>query len=150
MAMTSAVRDRTREGGLELDGRDDTVVAPAAALLRALGDPTRLLIVEHLFRGPHRVRDLTDHLGLAQSTVSAHVACLRECGLVAAAPDGRSTRYSLAHPDRLTALLAATEHLLVATGDAVTLCRHLHDEGRDEEAADQAGSPESVSREARR
>jgi DNA-binding transcriptional ArsR family regulator len=137
MTMTSDADDLTRVGGIELDARDDTIVAPAAALLRALGDPTRLLIVEHLFRGPHRVRDLTDHLGLAQSTVSAHVACLRECGLVAAAPDGRSTRYSLSHPDELTALLAATEHLLVATGDAATLCPHLDDEQHDDQHGDQ-------------
>ncbi|WP_307858102.1 ArsR/SmtB family transcription factor [Cellulomonas fulva] len=119
---------------------DEAAIAPAAALFRALGDPARLLIVQHLFRGPHRVRDLTDHLGLAQSTVSAHVACLRECGLVDAAPDGRSTRYSLSQPERLTALLGATEDLLAVTGAAVTLCRHLRgahvpDTAGDDEAA---------------
>ncbi|AEI13510.1 ArsR/SmtB family transcription factor [Cellulomonas gilvus] len=111
---------------------DELGVAAAATLYRALGDPTRRLIVQHLFNGPHRVRDLTDHLGLAQSTVSAHVACLRECGLVDAEPQGRATRYSLSEPERLTELLRATEGLLAATGAAVTLCRHLR--------ADDAGS----------
>ena len=54
----------------------------AAALFRGLADPARLAIVQHLALGEHRVVDLTAHLGLAQSTVSGHLACLRDCGLV--------------------------------------------------------------------
>lgn len=96
-------------------------LGPAAALFRGLGDPNRLAILRHLALGEHRVRDLTDHLGLAQSTVSAHCLCLRDCGLVTARPSGRATVYSLAHPE-LLALLAAAEQLLAATGDAVELC----------------------------
>lgn len=87
-------------------------MAPAAALYRALGEPTRLLIVQHLFSGEHRVRELTEHLGLAQSTVSEHLACLRECGLVRSRPEGRSSLFSLADPDRLAALLVATDGVL--------------------------------------
>jgi DNA-binding transcriptional ArsR family regulator len=96
-------------------------LAPAAALFRALGDPNRLAILRHLALGEHRVRELTDHLGLAQSTVSQHCLCLAGCGLVAARADGRATVYRLAHPELLT-LLSAAESLLSATGDAVTLC----------------------------
>ena len=59
---------------------------PAAALFRALGDPARLAIVHRLAVGPARVVDLTRALGLAQSTVSGHLACLRDCGLAAARP----------------------------------------------------------------
>ncbi|MFI2753898.1 ArsR/SmtB family transcription factor [Cellulomonas sp. P22] len=114
-------------GVLEAGGALDeaAAIAPAGALFRALGDSTRLLIVQHLFSGPHRVRELTEHLGLAQSTVSAHLACLRECGLVESRPVGRASMYSIVEPDRLTTLLAATEGLLEATGSRVTLCRHL-------------------------
>ena len=43
----------------------------AVCLFRSLADPARLQIVRHLALGEHRVVDLTDHLGLAQSTVSA-------------------------------------------------------------------------------
>lgn len=96
-------------------------LAPAAALFRGLGDPNRLAILRHLALGEHRVRDLTDHLGLAQSTVSAHCLCLRDCGLVTARPSGRATVYALAHPELLV-LLGAAEQLLTATGDAVALC----------------------------
>ena len=66
--------------------------------------------------------DLTAHLGLAQSTVSKHLACLRDCGLVTSRPQGRASMFSLTHPEALDELFAAAERLLALTGDAVTLC----------------------------
>lgn len=93
----------------------------AVCLFRGLADPTRLAIVRHLALGEHRVVDLTAHLGLAQSTVSGHLACLRDCGLVSARAEGRSSLYSLARPELLD-MLAAAERLLEATGEQVALC----------------------------
>lgn len=97
---------------------------PAAALFRSLADPARLAIVRRLAAGPARVVDLTQELGLAQSTVSGHLACLRDCGLAAARPQGRASVWSLAQPalPALPGLLAAAEAVLEATGYAVTLC----------------------------
>jgi DNA-binding transcriptional ArsR family regulator len=100
---------------------DAASLSAAACLFRSLGDPNRLLILRHLMLGPHKVRELTEHLGLAQSTVSAHCRCLADCGLIGSRPEGRATVYSLAQPE-LVDLLAAAERLLAATGDAVTLC----------------------------
>lgn len=94
---------------------------PAAALFHSLSDPTRLAIVQHLTGGEARVVDLTERLGLAQSTVSAHLACLRDCGLVIGRPQGRQMFYSLTHPELLD-LLSAAQTLLQATGSAVALC----------------------------
>src|SRR5919106_3310929 len=94
----------------------------AAALFRALGDTSRLAILQHLALGEHRVVDLTEHLGLAQSTVSKHLACLRDCGLVTSRPQGRASLFRLTQPDAVLALLAAAERLLDQTGDAVALC----------------------------
>ncbi len=68
-----------------------------------------------------RMVDLTADLGLAQSTVSGHLACLHGCGLVQARPAGRASVYSLAQP-ALAALLAAAETILAATGNAAALC----------------------------
>lgn len=100
---------------------EGAALAPAAALFRGLGDPARLAILRHLALGEHRVVDLTSHLGLAQSTVSAHLACLRGCNLVTARAEGRASVYSLARPE-LMDVLGAAEQLLAATGDAVALC----------------------------
>ncbi len=96
-------------------------LAPAAALFRSLGDPARLAIVQHLAGGEARVTDLTGRVGLAQSTVSAHLACLRDCGLVTVRAAGRASVYSLSQP-ALLQVLAAAEQVLAATGNAVALC----------------------------
>lgn len=96
-------------------------LVPAAALFHSLSDTTRLAIVARLAAGEARVVDLTERLGLAQSTVSAHLACLRDCGLVTGRPQGRQMFYSLTRPELLD-LLQAAETLLAATGSAVALC----------------------------
>ena len=91
-------------------------------ILRSLSDATRLTIVQHLLSGEHRVADLVDHLSLAQSTVSAHVACLRDCGLLESRTQGRATYYRLAQPELVTQLLESAGKLLIATGGAATAC----------------------------
>ena len=71
-------------------GRDQVdelaALTAAACLFRSLGEPARLAILRHLALGEHRVVDLTAHLALAQSMVSVHLACLRDCGLVESRP----------------------------------------------------------------
>ena len=118
--MTAAERDA--DPGASALALGEAVPETAVLLFRSLAEPTRLLILRHLMLGEHRVVDLTAHLGLAQSTVSAHLACLRDCGLVASRPVGRSSMFGLTVPDELLDLLGAAERLLAATGDAVTLC----------------------------
>lgn len=110
-------RDRIQDGPADLDS-----LAPAASLFRSLSDPSRLAILAHLMLGEHNVRDLTEHVGLGQSTVSAHLRCLLDCGLVQVRAVGRASVYSLAVPGEVLEVLAAAENLLTATGDAVVLC----------------------------
>lgn len=81
-----------------------------------------MMIVQHLLAGEHRVVDLVGHLGLAQSTVSKHLACLLDCGIVTVRAQGRASVYSLAHPGVTLELLSAAETMLALTGDAVALC----------------------------
>lgn len=92
-------------------------VNPVVALFRSLGDETRLRIVARLAAGEARVVDLTGELGLAQSTVSKHLACLRDCGLVDYRSVGRQSFYSLTRPELMDLLQAAGE-LLAAPGVA--------------------------------
>ncbi len=105
-------------------GSTDEVAAltAAACLFNGFSDRSRLAIVQHLLQGEHRVVDVTGHLGLAQSTVSRHLACLLDCGIVRVRAEGRASVYSLVHPDATLELLSAAEQLLALTGDAVTLC----------------------------
>ena len=95
----------------------------AAAFFHGLADPTRLAILRRLMQGEARIVDLTIQFGLAQSTVSTHVACLRDCGLVAGRPEGRQVFYSLARPE-LIDVLASAESLLAVVGERVDLCPH--------------------------
>ena len=105
-------------GGLD----ESAALAAAACLFHGFSDDARLAILQHLTSGEHRVVDLVGHLGLAQSTVSKHLACLRDCGLVTSRPEGRATMWSLVHEEAILDLLAAAERLLALTGDAVVLC----------------------------
>lgn len=119
MAMTELTDDVAVERAL----------TAAACLFNGFAERSRLAIVQHLLLGEHRVVDLTAHLGLAQSTVSKHLACLLDCGIVEVRPVGRASVYSLAHPDATRALLRAAEQLLAATGDAVVLCPTYGEKG---------------------
>ena len=110
-------------------GRTIQALGPAVALFRGLADPTRLAILQRLARGEMRVADLVDELRLAQSTVSGHLACLRECGLVDSRPVGRQAFYALTRTE-LVDLLGAAESLLAATGERVALCSHYGTKAR--------------------
>ena len=99
--------------------------AAYAHLFQALSEPTRLAVVQHLASGEHRVRDLVEHMGLAQSTVSKHLSFLVECHLIQARPEGRATWYSLTRPHELAALIAAAVRILHATGTDAVLCAPL-------------------------
>ncbi|OAN40948.1 ArsR/SmtB family transcription factor [Microbacterium sp. H83] len=103
-----------------------------AHLFHAFADSTRLAIVQHLASGEHRVRDLVEHMGFAQSTVSKHLSFLSECGLISARPDGRATWYALVHPQAVRDVTVAAEALLGATGKDFALCAHLRSEYRGE------------------
>ncbi|OEV04993.1 ArsR/SmtB family transcription factor [Streptomyces oceani] len=75
-------------------------VAPDIEVLarfgRALADPIRCRILLALREAPAYPADLADTLGVSRTRLSNHLACLRDCGLVRTAPDGRRTRYELA------------------------------------------------------
>jgi DNA-binding transcriptional ArsR family regulator len=61
----------------------------------ALSDPIRARLLLALRDGPGYPADLAQLLGTSRQNLSNHLACLRGCGLVAAVPEGRRTRYEL-------------------------------------------------------
>jgi DNA-binding transcriptional ArsR family regulator len=126
------------DGDAVADG--PAAMAVAACLFHGFSDPSRLAILRHLALGEHRVVDLTRHLDLAQSTVSKHLACLRDCGLVESRPEGRASVFSLTHLEATLAVLESAERLLALTGDAVALCPVYGVDG----SAAHASAPEGV------
>ena len=100
----------------ERSDRDVPVVhdhEAVARLLHALAEPSRLALVHLLTGTERRVVDLTRELGLAQSTVSAHLTMLRDAGVVAVRREGRSSWYRLLRPE-VAHLLADAEHVALA------------------------------------
>ncbi|GAA1483263.1 hypothetical protein GCM10009625_00660 [Brachybacterium fresconis] len=61
---------------------------------------------------------------LAQSTVSKHLSCLRDCGLVTARTEGRSSWFALTDLRRLTDLLEVADDLLETSGTTLSLKNH--------------------------
>jgi DNA-binding transcriptional ArsR family regulator len=63
-------------------------------LFKALADPTRREIYEHLVSdGELTVRALTDRAGVSQPAVSKHLGVLKKAELVRDRPEGRQTYY---------------------------------------------------------
>jgi ArsR family transcriptional regulator len=74
---------------------DPATVAALADTFRALGDPTRVRILDALSHGELCVCDLAAVIGLSQSAVSHQLRLLRALRLVRARRDGRMVFYRL-------------------------------------------------------
>lgn len=96
-----------------------------AKYFRALGDPTRLQIVELLMEGPLTVTELTRHLRIPQSNVSNHIACLRWCGLVASENEGKWTHYSVSNP-KIRKIIELVRALVSANAEHIAACTRIH------------------------
>lgn len=77
----------------------EALFAEFAAVGKALGNPTRLELLDLLAQGPRSVEDLAGAAALQMSTCSAHLHTLREAGLVESRRDGKRIYYSLAGVD---------------------------------------------------
>lgn len=71
----------------------------ATALMRALSNPYRLMILCELHGGERSVGELEGLVGLKQSPLSQHLAKLRRDGLVATRREAQTIHYSLASPE---------------------------------------------------
>lgn len=70
----------------------------------AMGDPKRMLLLYQLAEGEQTVGQLTAALAQPQSTISRHLAILREKRLVLTRRQGTSIYYSLADPRIISAM----------------------------------------------
>src|SRR3954452_13634689 len=93
-----------------------------AKYFRALGDPTRLRILELLEDERElSVGDMVKRLGLPQATVSTHLGCLRWCGFVATRREQRAVIYRIAD-ERVRAIVALGHELLRDNVEHVAAC----------------------------
>lgn len=96
---------------------------------RALADPIRCRVLLALRDAPGYPAELAESIGVSRTRLSNHLACLRDCGLVVAAPDGRRMRYELADArlghaldDLRTAVIAVAKDRTCADADTEGCC----------------------------
>ncbi len=101
-----------------------TMVGTVAKFFRALGDPTRLRLLEFLVREEHTVSECVAHVGLSQGRVSVHLACLADCGYVACRRAGRNAFYRVADP-RVADLVVLAHALAADNACALAACQRV-------------------------
>ena len=73
----------------------DELVELIAARFRALGEPTRVKLLDRLREGEASVHDLTEGIGSTQQNVSKHLGVLRQAGIVGRRKSGNYVYYSI-------------------------------------------------------
>jgi len=89
----------------------------AAALLKALANPDRLLLLCHLLGTERTVAELREITGIAQPTLSQQLAVLRNEELVATRREGKFIHYRVASP-AVRAVLRTLHRLYCEPGSA--------------------------------
>jgi len=69
-----------------------------AAIIKAMAHPSRLLIIEELSKQEHCVCELTEMIGADTSTVSKHLAVLKNAGIITDEKRNQKVFYHLVMP----------------------------------------------------
>ena len=90
-------------------------MASPNSVFRALMDPTRREILQHLRQGPLTSGDIAAKFPIAWATVSRHLSVLKDADLIVAERNGTSIKYEL----NTTVVQELAEHLMTwtRTGD---------------------------------
>lgn len=107
---------------------DSTGRAVIAKFFRALGDPTRLRLLEFVLHEEKTVSQCVEHVGLAQGRVSTHLACLADCGFVQVRREGRYTHYLVVDP-RVAELVLLARSLSADNVAALNECMRIDGQG---------------------
>ena len=86
------------ESGQNMNTTTRARLEARAKVIKAMGHPTRLFIVDELSRQERCVRELTEMIGADVSTVSKHLSILREAGIVRDEKRGSKVYYELRVP----------------------------------------------------
>lgn len=91
----------------------------SAPIFAALGDETRLLIVDRLSGGtPRSIAALTEGAGVTRQAVTKHLRVLGNAGLVRSVREGREHLWAL-EPEAIAAAQRSLEHVSAQWDDAL-------------------------------
>ena len=79
----------------------EEIQVDVARVLKVLGDPYRIKIIELLRDGEHCQCDIIPFIGQSQPTVSRHLRMLEENGLLVSRKDGVKVIYRISDPSVL-------------------------------------------------
>lgn len=78
-----------------LKNLSSTKMESIATRFRALGEVSRLLLIQAILSGEKNVSELVEHTELSQPNVSRHLAVLLAAGLIARKKEGLNVLYSV-------------------------------------------------------
>ena len=82
----------------------DDVLTAAAEVIKCLGHPLRVRLLEALETGDKSVSDLQDYCGVSQATVSHQLIALKARGIVGCSREGSHMCYRITEP-KVSAIL---------------------------------------------
>lgn len=111
----SSPNPRTMDRSQELQAR--------LLLLKAVAEENRLAILEALRRrGEMNVSQICDATGIDISTISHHLTCLKNCGLVATRREGKYLHYALNGQSRVGKLLELVQAHVDDVREGILAC----------------------------
>jgi ArsR family transcriptional regulator len=103
----------------------DDVLELKANVLKALGQPTRLKILELLRDGERCVCEIFPAIREEQSNVSRHLALLKATGILTSRKEGQMVHYRVRDPQVFKLLDGVNALLKTHMDERRTLSRHL-------------------------
>lgn len=92
-------------------------------LIHGFTHKIRLQILENIKDEEKTVSEIVDHLGASQSTISQHLACLRECGLIVRRQEGKYVYYTIKN-EHIHHLLTIFDTLLAEVQTDIETCEY--------------------------
>ncbi len=93
---------------------------------KGLGDPTRLRIVETLLEKERNVSELIRLLGVPQSNISNHLACLKWCGYITSRREGTSVYYQITD-ERVRKIISLAREIVADHAENLYACTRIRD-----------------------
>ena len=91
---------------------------------KGLGDSTRLRIVETLLEKERNVSELLNLIGVPQSNISNHLACLKWCGYITSRKEGTSIYYQITD-ERVKKIVGLAREIIADHAENLYACTRI-------------------------
>lgn len=113
---------RTKQQPVTLNQTDEIL----SKFFKGLGDITRLRIVEALLEEERKVSELIKLIGVPQSNISNHLACLKWCGYITSRKEGTSVYYEITD-ERVKKIVGLAREIIADHAENLYACTRIKD-----------------------